>query len=441
MASDSVVQSSFANAIAVAEGYGAAPGNLPTRSNNPGDIGNTGTSTQGYATPEAGWAALDNQVGLMFSGGPGTQYSPNMTISQVGALYATDPNWANNVAGILGVPPSTTLAQIASGQVPVTMIPRPGAGGSSTGSNGPAGSPQTYYGVNDADPAAAVPVSGSTANVTSDDIEPPYVITAGLDETPWYSDPDILQVDGATQAVPAPVTFAIYFNMDGSPLPVQVRLNASLARSSTSMRHLMHRALTRTGVQLTLWGMQPDLITGSGSTGLFMNQLGLTDFLSIADIDSEVIGFIQGGFDAELGSNGGVTLVNDQATTTEVGPDAMRIAARDAFVELLFTFKNNGIVWFRNPAYTGYTSGSDNQLGNDAWSPETGSSTFQNNARRNDVMTRGAVAMYFRNSVYYGYFKSLSWTLDATKPFQWNFTFTFQVERTVTVVPTPDLSS
>ena len=41
------------------------------------------------------------------------------------------------------------------------------------------------------------------------------------------------------------------------------------------------------------------------------------------------------------------------------------------------------------------------------------------------------VAMKIRNNVYLGYFKSLSWTQDASKPFHWNFEFTFQVEKTV----------
>jgi len=41
------------------------------------------------------------------------------------------------------------------------------------------------------------------------------------------------------------------------------------------------------------------------------------------------------------------------------------------------------------------------------------------------------VVMQFRNFVYEGYFKSLTWTMDASNPFRWDFSFTFQVERTV----------
>ena len=115
-----------------------------------------------------------------------------------------------------------------------------------------------------------------------------------------------------------------------------------------------------------------------------------------------------------------------------------RVAAKDAFQEFLALFKNNGVVWYRSRSYTGYTTSLE-QLGPNAWSPHTGSSTFQNSARRNDVMTRGQVAMYYRDSVYYGYFNSLTWTMEAKNPFRWDFNFTFKVESTVQnlLVPGP----
>jgi len=52
-------------------------------------------------------------------------------------------------------------------------------------------------------------------------------------------------------------------------------------------------------------------------------------------------------------------------------------------------------------------------------------------------MTRGFVAMKYRNNVYLGYFKTLSWTQDAENPFQWHFNFTFQVEKTYTALNFP----
>jgi len=446
-----IAQYAFANAIAQgAEGYGAKSTNLPTRSNNPGDLGNTGTAIQGYATSADGWAALDHQVSLMFTGGSGTKYNPNMTIAQVGQKYATaSAIWSKNVAGTLGVSPDTTLAQLASGQVPFKVIPRVIIPGSSQGSTSTA--TPNIYGPDNTNPVTAVPVYGSAAFlVTQQDIEPPLVITAGLDETPWFSDPDILLDDAPTDAVPTPVTFLIYFDPNSDPLstttgyPIEVKLKASLSRVNRGMRHVVNTRPTRTGFGVTLWGMQPDLISGSGSTGAFDNQLGITDYLSVSQADAEVVNLITSGLTYTENPNTGAitkTITDHGSNPNQISGDSLRIAAKDAFVELLFTFKNNGIVWFRNRNYTGYVSGADNELGNDAWSPETGSSVFQNRARRNDVMTRGNVAMYFRNSVYYGYFKSLNWTEDAEKPFQWNFTFTFQVERTVTAVPIPDLST
>jgi hypothetical protein len=429
---NTLAQYAFANAIATAEGYGANPNNLPTRSNNPGDIGNTGFAQQGYATAQDGWAALDNQVSEMFNG-TSQHYNPNMTIAQVGALYAKNldgtpnANWPTNVAGTLGVSPNTTLAQLASGQVQFKVIPRINVPGSSQGNNGPAGAADGVYGPNDIDPVTAVPVQGSTAQVTQEDINPPLVIMAGLDQTPWFSDPDIIRNDAPTAAVPSPVTFGIVYNQSGTAtLPLQIKLKASLSHNNRSLRHISNVRQTMTGVSATFWGMQPDLISGTGTTGAFMNRLGLTDFLSVSQLSPEVLALVQQGWSlADL----------------QLQPDGLRIAAKDAFVEFLFAFKNNGLVWFRNPNYTGYASGKDNELGNDAWSPDTGSSTFQNRARRNDVMTRGNVIMYFRNSAYYGYFKSLTWTEDAKKPFSWDFTFAFQVERTVTAVPVPDFSS
>jgi hypothetical protein len=282
-------------------------------------------------------------------------------------------------------------------------------------------------GVDDSNAPAAVTVEGSTQAITQSDLTPSLIITEGTDATPWFSDPAILQVNGATKAVAAPVTFAIYYDLNNSPLPISIKLNASLQTVERSLHHVVNRQATRTGFLLTLWGMQPDQITGSGNTGVFMNQLGLTDLLSLSGTPSAIEQSVLAAFSSK----------SMEAALTSDG--MFRVAAKDAFIEFLFTFKNNGIVWFQNPNYTGYTS-EQMQLGPNAWSPQTGTSSFQNQGRRNDVMTRGGVAMYYRNSVYYGYFKSFNWTEDAEKPFSWNFTFVFCVERTITCVNRPDLS-
>lgn len=103
----------FANAIATAEGF-FVNGSRPQRNNNPGDIMSNGQFVV-YSTTEDGWSALYGQVYKMFYGGS-AYYNPSMTISQVAYYYANgsgDPtgaaNWANNVAGVMGVTPDTTL--------------------------------------------------------------------------------------------------------------------------------------------------------------------------------------------------------------------------------------------------------------------------------------------------------------------------------------------
>ena len=112
----------FAQAIASAEGYGVA-GAIPTLANNPGDLelGDLGNGTLGegitvFSTIANGWAALYNQVGLMFSG-KSKVYAPSMSISQVGNSYSGgDPNWAINVAAFLGVTTDTTLQSLLDNQ-------------------------------------------------------------------------------------------------------------------------------------------------------------------------------------------------------------------------------------------------------------------------------------------------------------------------------------
>jgi hypothetical protein len=432
--------SSFSNAVAGAEGYGASSTNLPTSTNNPGDIGTTGNGTvAGYATPEAGWAALDSQVSKMFTG-TSKIYNPNMTIAQVGNAYSNgDPNWAVNVANKLGVSPDTTLAQLANGSVPYNSLPRPSGSSSSTGGSPAQTSTEaSFFGVNDASATAAVPVQGSTisadqAYAAVQAAFPSLVTYAGLDEVPWFADKSILQVDGATKAIPQPVTFQIFFNTNLAPVPIVLELNASLANFERSMRHVINRQPTRTGFLLSFWGMQPDLITGTGSTGLFSNQLGMTDFLSLSSATSDVQQMILQVFRADTRATANIE------TMLNASNGFLRIAAKDAFVEFLALFKNNGTVYFQNPNYSGYTT-QQQQMAPNLWSPITGSTVVQNAARRNDVLTRGAVALNFRNSTYFGYFKSLTWQMDAENPFRWTFNFTFQVERTVTNVPIPDVS-
>jgi hypothetical protein len=109
-------------------------------------------------------------------------------------------------------------------------------------------------------------------------------------------------------------------------------------------------------------------------------------------------------------------------------------------------FQMNGNIWYSTQSYAnGKNAGTmsqTEQMSANAWSSKTGSSSFQQHSRNNDVMSRGYVSMRYRNNVYLGYFKSLSWTQDAESPFQWKFNFTFQVEKTYTAIynPNPQLT-
>ena len=104
--------SELAQAIARFEGF--VPGTRAYRNNNPGNLRTWGSlprDSAGYAifpTPEAGWAALERQVGLniargltleeFFAGKPGVYagYAPSAD--------ANDPaNYARTVAGWLGI--------------------------------------------------------------------------------------------------------------------------------------------------------------------------------------------------------------------------------------------------------------------------------------------------------------------------------------------------
>jgi hypothetical protein len=127
----------LANAIARAEG-GLTPGTAPYRTNNPCDVF-VGGSTAGYSSLSDGWDACYSQINLMLSGGS-AYYQPDMTLSQVGSIYAPSsapgniPNaWAANVAAALGLSPSTTLAQASAAAA--GSIPTPDPSDSASGYN------------------------------------------------------------------------------------------------------------------------------------------------------------------------------------------------------------------------------------------------------------------------------------------------------------------
>lgn len=111
-------------AIAHAEGFdvqGAAPQLL----NNPGDLSpgdEGGFATAGpaeyhggsyvihFASTDDGWGALYAKFQNILESNSRV-YQPDMSWQQIGAKYASDPNWGAHVAAALGVSPLSTLNQ------------------------------------------------------------------------------------------------------------------------------------------------------------------------------------------------------------------------------------------------------------------------------------------------------------------------------------------
>jgi hypothetical protein len=261
------------------------------------------------------------------------------------------------------------------------------------------------------------------------------VLDYTLANTPWYADTGMITGNPRIRTSVQPVAFTVYFDRNdptqflqnpASNQPIEIQLNTSMSSFEITSKHVYNRTPSRTGMHITLWGMEPDLINGSGTTGVFMNQFGLTDFMSVAGINDDI---------TTLLSQAGLSLGSLQLNNPN---EAFRVAAQDAFIEFLKLFQMNGNVWYHSQSYANGTNlgtiGQTEQTSPTAWSSKTGASSFQQHSRNNDVMSRGYVAMRYRNNIYLGYFKSLSWTQDAESPFQWKFNFTFQVEKTYTAL-------
>lgn len=387
-------------------------------------------------------AQLDTQAKLLAK----YQNDYNGNFALAAAAYNGGPAVANQAQTLInsGVSQNDAISQAAANvygqgsakQNEVTNYVAKSAGQSAASLSSSNKANSVAYLTDDSDPATAVPVSGMTVPADQlagllNAVSPTLIINTGLNQAPWYADSSVLQVNDPTAPVGDPVTFQIFYNLNQNPLPVVITLNASIRSFQKAMRHVVTRQRTMTGLLVNFWGSSPDQISGQASTGLMANQLGVTDFLSLSTVTPDVQRMIEQAFQIDD--------VDDLETATNSTDSGfLRVAAKDAFIEFLALFKNNGTVWFRNQNYTGYTTGLE-QMSADAWSPATGTTTFQNAARRNDVMTRGQVVMYFRNSAYYGYFKNLTWVMDANNPYRWNFNFVYQVESTITNVSVPSL--
>ena len=343
------------------------------------------------------------------------------------------------------------------------------------------------------------PLNNNSQNVDINALVPQIVIQEGLDAQAWYEDYGLLTGNPRLRGDVQPVSFQVMLHDNNNFLlssrgesgaPVRVELNASMKSINWSMKHIYHHQRTRTAHHVTMWGMQADMIEGQCTTGVFMNQFGLTDYYSTRTVNDKLKNLVTSG---EMFTNGNtsnpvkvnsglgtdapidLSIFNNAATPVTVnGPggqsittvpgsggntngfinsgesgfqkimksqgknnsnfsqtDAFRVAAQDAFMEFLALFKMNGSVWFWNKLYSDNMGNTREWVGVQAWSPTLGMNAAQKNARNNDVVTRGGVLMSYRNFVYQGYFKTLQWTLSATQPYSWDFSFTFQVEKTV----------
>jgi hypothetical protein len=125
MISQELIQK-FSEAIAQAEGF-YVQGSIPQRANNPGDttdagdVGNGVIQTGGpagakitiFSNVTDGWNELYRKVRRMLSGASEV-YTLDLSIEQVGEKWSDTPTWGQDVAEILGVPATTTLAELAA---------------------------------------------------------------------------------------------------------------------------------------------------------------------------------------------------------------------------------------------------------------------------------------------------------------------------------------
>jgi len=436
-----------------------------------------------------------------------TNPAPNPTSAAIAAYNAGQGN-VNNVLTMYGdvTPATLTAYNQTTGHANGTA----GYLAKATNSMGDPGSlapgqavPQTNAaaianGPSEADPnpdpitASPLPYQQVSAQQLADTNPLSIVDQPGLNNQPWYQNPNLLTGNPRLHKMGFPQGFPIVFEvfMDQehtnslltttpagssslignlvSPA-VMIPLNCSLTNFKVASKHIINREPTRTGFHVTMWGMAADVIEGSGSTGVFMNQYGLTDFLSLSGTNSDAVAAVlaaytntQSGVDLEqvmlptgnpaqpaIPLNRQVAQYNEQQINTGTTGaqqnfiEPFRIAAEDAFQEFLALFKMNGVTWLHP---SGYSFDSDNNNANTTqnnvnntqalavYSTGVGATDVEIKARNNDVYKRGFVVMKFRNSQYLGYFKSLSWVMDANNPYQWKFNFVFQVERTLSLV-------
>jgi len=268
---------------------------------------------------------------------------------------------------------------------------------------------------------------------------PSLIINQNLDNTPWYGDNTLLTANPHLKQILTPAWFEInlrqYGNnrfVDSNGNPILIKLNVSLREINISQAHIMDSKPTRSGFHITMWGQEPDTIAASGTTGLFMNFFGVTHLMSSKGkaSTSELYNKMVDAFANPDGATEQLAILNKEQ-------NPLRVAAQDAFVEMLSLFKNNGVTRFHpeiiKSVFANKNPNGKQMVSEASWSPAIGGTNIQASNRNNDVLTRGYVIFRYKNRSFLGYFKSIDFTMDANNPFKWDFSFVFQVEKSIRI--------
>ena len=416
-------------------------------------------ATGGYAAMEQrirGWACL-RDVGA----------SDAAIHAVTAAAYHLGEGGAKPLAVAAATPPPFNLSKFVDlyeakaaniGELNPRVRNEAGIGGKSSATNGSGSSNpnqriETVWPTDaDAEGNNTIPLSFDVSG--SSPITPVQVIQEGLNLASWWETGNIVG-NPHLRRIPTPSWFELRLNRtDGTSLsdksgaPIQVRLNVSLQSVNVKSQHIVNREPTATGLMITFWGSQPDVLVGRGTTGAFVNQFGLAALMS-NKLSAKTASWGKLIQDALKHNPGGLRALEGAG-----GTDVFRVAAQDAFAEMLMLFKNNGVTRFlpmpqwandmveRSPTGTaalaqGMAVGTAYDDNASVFSPAAGATGYQMKARAGDVYTRGYVAFKYKGKTYLGYFKTLNFTASAASPFKWDFDFTFRVIKSFTPVFQP----
>ena len=294
-------------------------------------------------------------------------------------------------------------------------------------------------------------IEKDVSNITP--LTPIQVVQEGLDLASWYERNPLIG-NSKIHQIGWPVVFELRINRsDNTSLtgrdgtPIQIRLNTSLTNVSTRSQQIVSREPQAVGMMVTLWGSQPDTLVGRGTTGAFLNQFGLASLMScrLTAQASSWYDLIQSAW--ANNPDGLKTLVGSGGKS----PDVFRVAAQDAFMELLSLFKNNGVTRYlpmpswaedvmqRTSSATNAYKQAQQALNaykqdGSVWSPAAGATGYQIKARAGDVYTRGHVVLKYKGRTHLGYFKTFNFAASASSPFKWDFDFTFRVLKSYTPI-------